>query len=131
MLKADLWSFPFHISLTKAMMDRQNEEFLRYNYSYSNSLCPGYSKTPIFYKAFQQSESLRTQISSVDCRQCPSQGIRAAAALQVTQEGVERRLANIFLENTNSIRKVKSHSFPVPAVSRLLPFALYTVHCAI
>lgn len=88
-------------------------------------------KAPTFYKASQQSESLRAQISCTNCRQCPSQRVWGAATLQVTRGGVERGLANVCLETTNSMRKVRSHSFSVPAVSRLLLFALYTVHCAL
>lgn len=85
------------------------------------------AKAPIFYKTLPQSGSLGTQISGTDCRQCPSQGVwGAAAALQATRGGAQRGVAT-----TNSIGKVRSHSFSVSAVSRLLFFALCTAPCTL
>lgn len=89
----------------------------------------GIAKEHVLYKAFQQSESLRTQISCFDCRQCPSQGaLRSCCCSSGDSRRNGERLSKCLSGNHKQYReKARSRSFSVPAVSRLLLFALYTV----
>lgn len=90
-------------------------------------------KASIFiYKVFQQSEIFRTQISCIDCRQCPSQGVlRSCCCSSGDSRKSGESVSKCLPGNHKEYReKVRPQSFSVPAASRLLLCALYTVHCA-
>lgn len=83
------------------------------------------ARAAIFYKAFQQSESLRTQISGMGFRHHPSQGVlRSCCCSSDDMERNKERLSNYLSGNQKQSReKVRSHTFSGPAATRLLLFA--------
>lgn len=81
------------------------------------------ARVPIFYKAFQRSESSGTQILSI--RHHPSQGVLRSCCCSSGDLGKngERVIKYLSRKHKKCREKVRSHSFSGPAATRLLLLA--------